>query len=485
MSRRPIVPNIGRKLLPTLLFLAFVVGGIMPIVLLTVNLNASGTAPEPRPATFTPNFLFNITDSEFNVMNGIAINPTTGKVYITNVNGGDAKVLVFNQCGIRLSQIGSTTGTADGQFDTPMGIAVDQSGRIFVADSANDRVQVFDSNGAFLFKFGSNAYTDGNFLGPTSVAVNGTGYIYVSETGGGGAQDPRVQVFDPSGNFVDSWVFNSNANPANLAINSTGHVYVVRSTADNVQVYTCYGALLYTITNAGFNTLKGAAINSSGHLHIADAGTADRVHACNKAGNYLYYLGGTAGTQPGQMSNPSAVAINPLTDHLIELDDGNNRVQIYGAATSMCCSFIVNNGNATTTTRSVTLAIGALYATEMCFSNDSTTWTAWEPLASTKAWMLTDGNGLKTVYIKLRGNGETTPVSTTITLDTTGGTSGDIPPEFTTGFLIVEYITFGVLFGAFAVIEVVLPKLKKRREGPTRREEPTRLKAVNKTPDKR
>ena len=52
-------------------------------------------------------------------------------------------------------------GTADGQFNSPVGVAIDTSDRIIVADLFNHRVQVFDSAGHFLFKFGSPGSGDG------------------------------------------------------------------------------------------------------------------------------------------------------------------------------------------------------------------------------------------------------------------------------------------------------------------------------------
>ncbi len=453
------------------------VGGNLSTVLFTSDLNATGTAPKPRAAAFAPNFFFNFTDSEFNTMNGIAINPNTGNVYITNVNGTQHKVLIFDSTGTRLSEIGGATGTGNYQFNTPIGIAVNSSGYIFVVDSGNSCFKVYNSSGGFVFKIGTAGAGNGQFRTPTSVAVNVSGYIYVSDSGQGGTR-PRMQIFTPAGVWQSSFIFNPTTNNAgSLAINSTGQVYVARSNLNDVRVYNCSGTLLYTIDGT-FDALRGVAINSTGHAHVADAGIYDVVHVYDNAGIFRYDLGGT-GTQSGEMSEPSAVAINPATNFLYELDDGNNRVQIFGTAPPSGLSITINGGAAKTTTRSVTLTIAATYASEICFSNDGSTWTPWEPFATTKEWTLTDGNGVKTVYFKVRGDSESAPASTTITLEINGGGGGEIPLDFLTGFLISEYIVFGALFVAFAVSEVVIPKLKKRRE------EPTRLKAVNKNLDKR
>ena len=52
------------------------------------------------------------------------------------------------------------------------GIAVDSSGNVYVADSDNNRIQKFDSNGNFITKWGSNGSGDGQFNGPIGIAVD-------------------------------------------------------------------------------------------------------------------------------------------------------------------------------------------------------------------------------------------------------------------------------------------------------------------------
>jgi len=86
---------------------------------------------------------------------------------------------------------------------------------------------------------------------------------------------------------------------------------------------------------------------------------------------------------------------------------------------------IVINGDATyTTSTSVTLTLSASDAngvSQMCFSNDGTNWTAWEPYATSKSWTLTSGDGTKTVYVKFKDSaGNVSSVySDSIILDTT------------------------------------------------------------------
>ena len=81
-------------------------------------------------------------------------------------------------------------GEDDGQFSWPTGIAVDGSGRVYVTDSRNDRVQVFGTDGQFLTQWGSQGSGDGQFSSPTGIAVDGSRMVYVVDS-----RNHRVQVF--------------------------------------------------------------------------------------------------------------------------------------------------------------------------------------------------------------------------------------------------------------------------------------------------
>jgi tripartite motif-containing protein 71 len=69
-------------------------------------------------------------------------------------------------------------------------VAVDEDGYIFVADSRNDRVQVFTPNGQFLKKFGLKGNGPGEFDRPSGICISPAGEIIVVDFG-----NNRVQVF--------------------------------------------------------------------------------------------------------------------------------------------------------------------------------------------------------------------------------------------------------------------------------------------------
>jgi len=62
----------------------------------------------------------------------------------------------------------------------------------------------------------------------------------------------------------------------------------------------------------------------------------------------------------------------------------------------------INGGADYATSRSVILGILCINCSEMCFSNDNTTWTAWEPYVTSKQWTLTNEDGTKTVYVQFK-----------------------------------------------------------------------------------
>jgi len=127
-------------------------------------------------------------NSEFFLPRGIAVG-SDGNIYVADSNND--RVQIFNSRSFFRYAFGSQ-GSGKGQFFSPQGIAVDGGGNIYVADTNNNRVQIFNSRAAFQSTFGSFGTGDGEFFSPTGIAVHGGGNIYVSD-----ADNDRVQVFSP------------------------------------------------------------------------------------------------------------------------------------------------------------------------------------------------------------------------------------------------------------------------------------------------
>jgi sugar lactone lactonase YvrE len=132
---------------------------------------------------------------------GVAVG-ADGRVYVTEGRGN--RVTAFNPDGT-ISASWGRNGTADGEFNEPWGIAVAPSGEVYVADTWNHRIQKFTADGQFLTAWGGLADVNGKdplsspgrFWGPRSIAIGRDGLVYVMDTG-----NKRIQVFDANGQFV-------------------------------------------------------------------------------------------------------------------------------------------------------------------------------------------------------------------------------------------------------------------------------------------
>jgi len=119
------------------------------------------------------------------------------------VDGENHQVLHLSEEGLTLNILGGY-GVDPGQFNDPWGIAVDRDGYIYVADTWNHRIQKFDPDGNHVLTWGrygrSSVYDitgQGVFFGPRGIVVGPEDRIYVTDTG-----NNRVQVFDLDGHYV-------------------------------------------------------------------------------------------------------------------------------------------------------------------------------------------------------------------------------------------------------------------------------------------
>src|SRR5207249_3749835 len=126
-----------------------------------------------------------------------------------------------------------SSGTGDGQFNRPGGVAMDGSGNVFVVDSGNSRIQKFTNTGTFLAKWGSLGSGDGQFNEPRGVAVDGSGNVFVADS-----NNNRIQKFTNTGSFLLKWgsmgccAAGQFSFPVGVAVDGSGNVFV----ADNENI---------------------------------------------------------------------------------------------------------------------------------------------------------------------------------------------------------------------------------------------------------
>lgn len=124
---------------------------------------------------------------------GLAFDQGTGRLYIADTL--NHQIAVYDKSGQRLFNFGSR-GIGPGQFNFPTHLSL-SGGKLFVNDTMNFRLETFDLDGNHKSSFGKHGDGSGNFAQPKGVGIDSEGHIYVAD-----AIFNRVQIFDAEGNFL-------------------------------------------------------------------------------------------------------------------------------------------------------------------------------------------------------------------------------------------------------------------------------------------
>jgi tripartite motif-containing protein 71 len=196
-------------------------------------------------------------------------------------------------------------------FSNPMGAAFGKNGRVYVADTGNNRIVVFDKNARFLFQFGgigvakpgpggTGSWEPGRMNYPTDVTTDEDGNVYVADF-----RNDQIQVFDPEGKFLRAFPNRSRKvgrgasgqGGAGIAVTSLcaydGRVYA--TDMYQVLVFTAQGKLLKQFgrpgTGAGeFDHPNGIAVTPDLATVVSDSGNA-RVVCSTATGRQLWSVG--------------------------------------------------------------------------------------------------------------------------------------------------------------------------------------------------
>jgi DNA-binding beta-propeller fold protein YncE len=166
----------------------------------------------------------------FNFPHGLGIDPDGG-VWVTDgraKNGKGDVAVKFSPDGKVLMTIGKPgmPGDEPGYLDQPSGIAIAANGDIFVADGhggqSNDRVVKYSKDGKFVKAWGKHGKGQGEFDTPHGIAVDSNGRVYVADRA-----NNRIQVFNNDGNFVAEW--KQFGRPSEVVVDKHGMIYVADS----------------------------------------------------------------------------------------------------------------------------------------------------------------------------------------------------------------------------------------------------------------
>ena len=248
-------------------------------------------------------------------------------------------------------------------FNRPMGASFGREGRIYVADTGNNRVVVFDRNARYLFQFGGlgvakpasggkRSWKPGRFNYPTDVTTDEDGNVYVADF-----RNDQIQMFDADGRFVR--VFPDRDKPVGKGSSGAGgngiavtslSAYESRVYATDtyqVLVFTPRGKLLsqFGMPGSGPGQLdhpNGIAVTPQSAMVVSDSNNA-RVVAMTPAGKRLWSVGKAAGVEPtrtgGVFELPrgltysddgSIIVSDSLASHLVQLSVTGDLLNTFG-----------------------------------------------------------------------------------------------------------------------------------------------------------
>ena len=312
---------------------------------------------------------------------GVALD-ASGNLYIADtvnyrlrkVSGGTITTLAGGG-----TPVGQNGPAINAQLESPLGIAVDPSGNLYIADTVASRVfevsggviGVAAGNGINGFGGDGGPPTSAYLASPMGVAVSSAGQLYIAdfvnecvrEVSGGViatvAGNGTIQDSGDNGSAVNAGL----GGPVGGAVDSSGNLYIVDNSASTIRevsngIITTvagngtrgYGGDGGPATHAELYTPWGVAVDSSGNIYIADTYN-DRIRKVSNgviatvAGAGVEGYNGDGGPATSALlSQPAGVAVDP-SGNLYIADSGNGRVRkvsggviatIAGPGTNQC-----------------------------------------------------------------------------------------------------------------------------------------------------
>ncbi|MBI4064299.1 MAG: right-handed parallel beta-helix repeat-containing protein [Elusimicrobia bacterium] len=216
----------------------------------------------------------------FNKLQGLGLD-SSGNVYVADTN--NSRIVKVSPLGFAIQSFGRVNpqgkfiaGSQPGAFNHPSDVKVDVSGKIYMADTNNGRVQVLGSDGGVLKIITLPLPPGTTEAQPAGVAVDPSGNIYVSDQ-----SNSRILKFDSQGNLLLTLASSGSLpgqldKPQGIFLSETGYLYVADRNNDRIQKFDPFGNLAAVIGGSGkdfgqFNKVTALAVDSSGNLYAADA----------------------------------------------------------------------------------------------------------------------------------------------------------------------------------------------------------------------
>ena len=291
---------------------------------------------------------YTAADNRFYNPEGVAVGPD-GSIYI--VEGYGYRLVKLNAAGVPQWTVGEAgqPGNDNAHFSYLEDVAVGVDGRIYTVEAwsgtlrlgGNHRLQIFNPDGSYYGGFGGEGSDNYQFIGPFGIAIDQSGKVYIADR-----DNHRIQIYNSKLAYVatlgqtgvrgsDNAHFDG---PYDVAVDRNGYIYVADEGNDRIQVFNSNRQYVRTIggggTGSDFSHFEGwgphhLAVDSQGRLYVVDSGNS-RVQVFDNFANgnaYLTTIGGAGGTQVGRFRNVIGIAVGPDDSVYISETDDNHRIQ--------------------------------------------------------------------------------------------------------------------------------------------------------------
>ncbi|GAX91369.1 NHL repeat-containing protein [Effusibacillus lacus] len=213
-------------------------------------------------------------------------------------------------------------GQRDRELRNPIDLAVGSDGTVFVTDSDNHRIQVFDGQGEYVLHFGEQGQEEGKLNYPVGIALDSKQNIYVVEV-----LNQRISVFDRTGKFLKVLTDKKSAvkAPTAIAIDPKDQIYVVDKSDSRIKKLSPDGDLLLSFGGLGgtdgfFQYPLGLTVNSKEEIIVCDTGNS-KIQVFDKEGKFKYSFA-------GNLQAPSGVGVDQR-DRMYVTDPLGSRIFIF------------------------------------------------------------------------------------------------------------------------------------------------------------
>jgi len=221
-----------------------------------------------------------------------------------------------------------TKGKGPGQLDAPNGIAIGRTGKLYVADAGNHRVQKLAPDGTLIAEWKG---PEPGFYGPRKIAIGPDDSIYVVDQG-----HSRIVRFNLDGETLATWGSDGTGDgqfkdPTSVAVDPTNKVYVADPVNSRIQVFDSNGRFLADWLIAEWGRSYGfedVAIDSQRSRLYASSAHMNTILVFDLQGNRL---GSLTPPPPDKLEGPSAIAV--AEDKLFVINADSARMSVIPLST--------------------------------------------------------------------------------------------------------------------------------------------------------